>query len=94
MICEFQCSRCRHVKIEPDPFEVSDNRFLCRACFNREHAPPTTEWQGRPPGWQPPPALPPLRGGEIRHAPGVSVTLVMFVFLLGVVVGAKMAGGW
>lgn len=80
MVCEFQCSKCRWVKTEPDPIEVGDNRFLCQACVKREQSPP--------------PAPPPMRGGEVRHAPGVSVTLVTFVFLLGVVVGTKMAGGW
>jgi hypothetical protein len=35
-----------------------------------------------------------MRGGAIPHAPGVSVTLVLLVFLMGVVIGTKMAGGW
>lgn len=94
MVFEFQCSRCRWVKTEPDPLRISDDHFLCRACVVREQAPPTTEWRGRPVGWQPPPAPPPMRGGSIPHAPGVSVTLVVLVFLMGVVVGTKMAGGW
>lgn len=37
---------------------------------------------------------PPMRGGAMPHAPGVSVALVVLVFLSGVVIGAKMAGGW
>lgn len=28
------------------------------------------------------------------HAPGISVVLVVAVFVMGVAVGAKMAGGW
>lgn len=93
MLCEFQCSRCRHVKLEPDPTEVGGGQLLCRGCSKRDLPPPTTEWRGRPAGWQPPPAPPPMRGGEIRHAPGVSVMLVVLVFLAGVVVGTKIVGG-
>lgn len=94
MLVEFQCSRCRHVRLEPEPIEQADNRFLCRACSMRDLPPPTTESRGRPAGWQPPPAPPPMRGGEISHAPGVSVAIVTLVFLMGVVIGTKMAGGW
>lgn len=94
MLCEFQCSRCRWVKLEVDPFKVSSTCFLCQACTKRGHAPPTTEWRGRPVGWQPPPAPPPMRGASMPHAPGVSVMLVVMVFIMGIVVGIKMAGGW
>jgi hypothetical protein len=93
MLIEFQCSMCRHVKLEPYPITQDGNRLLCGYCVKRE-PPPTTEWSGRPAGWQklrPPPAM---RGGAIPHAPGVSVTMVILVFLIGVAVGAKMAGGW
>lgn len=93
MLCEFQCSKCRHVKIEPDPVIQGVDRFLCRACVKRE-PPPTTEWHGRPAGWQPLPKPPAMRGGAIPHAPGVSVTMVILVFMVGVAIGAKMAGGW
>ncbi|WP_430317171.1 hypothetical protein [Pseudomonas sp. p1(2021b)] len=68
------------MKIEPDPLQVSDNRFLCHACVKCEKAPP--------------PAPPPMREGAMPHAHGVVVTLVVLVFLMGVVVGTKMAGGW
>lgn len=94
MLCEFECSRCRWVKLEPNPFKISDTCFICQGCLQREKAPPTTEWRGRPVGWQPPPAPPAMRGGSMPHAPGVSVLLVVAVFLMGVVVGTKMAGGW
>lgn len=94
MLCEFQCSKCRHVKLEPSPAKTGDNRLLCRACSMRDLPPPTTEWRGRPVDWQPPPAPPPMRGGAIPHAPGVSVAIVTLVFLMGVVIGTKMAGGW
>lgn len=94
MICEFQCSKCRHVKIEPQPVQLAGGHLLCMHCSKRDLPPPTTEWRGRPIGWQPPPAPPPMRGGAIPHAPGVSGTLVVLVFLMGVVIGTKMAGGW
>ncbi len=80
MVCVFQCSRCRWVKTEPDPLQVSDNRFPCQACVKREQ--------------EPPPAPPPMREGAMPHAHGVGVALVVLVFLMGVVVGTKMAGGW
>lgn len=93
MVYEFQCSKCRWVKIEPEPF--NSEQTLCAACRRAclPLPPPTTEWRGRPVGWQPPPAPPPMRRGAIPHAPGVSVLLVVLVFLSGVVIGAKMAGG-
>lgn len=75
MLCEFQCFRCRHVKIEP--LEQGDHMLLCRACAKHK-----------------PPAAPPMRGGGTQHALGISVHLVVVAFLLGVVVGTKMAGGW
>ena len=53
--------------------------------------PPTTEW---PDGRQPPPAPPSMRGGAMPHVPGVSVTLVVLVFFMGVAVGMKIVGGW
>lgn len=80
MLCEFQCSRCRWVKTEPEPLQVSDNRFLCQACVKSEQAPP--------------PAPPPMRDIAMPSAHGVGVMLVALVFLMGVVVGTKMAGGW
>lgn len=86
MVYEFQCSKCRWVKIEPEPF--NSEQTLCAACRL------AVEWRGRPVGWQPPPAPPPMRRGAIPHAPGVSVLLVVLVFLSGVVIGTKMAGGW
>lgn len=90
---EFQCFRCRWVKTEPEPFH--SRQTLCTACRRAALPlqPPTTEWHGRPVGWQPPPAPPPMRDGSMPHAAGVSVMLVMAVFLIGVVVGTKMAGG-
>lgn len=69
-------------------------RSQCRLPLEQGDRPPTTEWRGRPVGWQPPPAPPPMRGGAMPHASGVGVTLVVAVFLMGVVVGTKMAGGW
>ncbi len=78
MLCEFQCSRCRHVKLETDPLKISNDHFLCCTC-----AKPRL-----------PPEPPPMRSGAMPHAHGVGVTLVVLVFLMGVVVGAKMAGGW
>lgn len=77
---EFQCSRCRWVKNEPDPLKVSGDGFLCRSCEKRDHAPL--------------PAPPPMREGSMSDARGVGVALVILVFLMGVVVGTKMAGGW
>lgn len=94
MLQEFQCSRCRHVKIEPLPF--LSEQTMCSACRRATLPlpPPTTAWVGRPEGWAPPPPPPPMRGGAMPHAPGVSVALVVLVFLMGVVVGMEMAGGW
>lgn len=66
----------------------------CRLPHEQNDPPTTVEWRGRPAGWQPPPAPPPMRGGAMPHASGVGVTLVVMVFLMGVVVGTKMAGGW
>lgn len=86
MVYEFQCSKCRWVKIEPEPF--NSEQTLCAACRR------AVERHARPVGWQPPPAPPPMRGGAMPHAPGVSVMLVVLVFLVGVVIGIKMAGGW
>ena len=82
---EFQCSRCRWVKLEPEPFHAGQT--ICTACRRAclPLPPPTTE---------PPPAPPPMREGAMPHAHGVCVTLVVLVFLMGVVVGTKMAGGW
>lgn len=80
MLCEFQCSRCRWVKTEPDPVKVSDNGLLCRSCVKREQTPP--------------PAPPPMRAGAIPHTHGVGMALVVLVFLMGVMAGTKMAGGW
>ena len=80
MLCEFQCSRCRWVKTESEPLQVSGIHVLCQACAKREKAPP--------------PAPPPMREGAMPHAHGVGVTLVVLVFLMGVLVGTKMAGGW
>lgn len=56
--------------------------------------PPTTEWKGRPVGWQPPPAPPPMRNVSTPHVQGVGVLLVLLVFTAGIAIGAKMAGGW
>lgn len=94
MVYEFQCSKCRWVKIEPEPF--NSEQTLCAACRRAvlPLPPPTTEWRGRPVGWQPPPAPPPMRGVAMPHAPGVSLMLVVLAFLSGVVIGTKMAGGW
>ncbi len=80
MHCEFQCSRCRWVKLEPNPFKISDTCFICHACLQQEKAPP--------------PAPPPMRGGGTPDALGAGVMLVVLVFLMGVGVGTKMAGGW
>lgn len=77
---EFQCSRCRWVKIEPEPRQVSDNRFLCQACVKRKKAPPL--------------APPPMLEGAVPRRHGLGVTLVVLAFLMGVVAGTKMAGGW
>jgi len=35
-----------------------------------------------------------MREGSMSDARGVGVALVILVFLMGVVVGTKMAGGW
>lgn len=78
MLCEFQCFKCRHVKLEPDPLKISNDHVLCCACAKRGL----------------PPEPPPMRGGVMQHAPSLTVTLVVLVFLMGVVVGTKMAGGW
>lgn len=80
MLCEFQCSRCRWVKIEPDPLQVSDNRFLCQACIKREQ--------------EPLPAPPPMRRASSSRGLGICVWLVVTVFLIGVGIGFEMAGGW
>lgn len=56
--------------------------------------PPTTEWPGRPAGYEPPLKPPAMRGGSMPHADGSAVMLVAAVFLVGFALGAKMVGGW
>lgn len=41
-----------------------------------------------------PPAPPPKRNPHASLAPSVGSMLVVLVFIAGVAVGAKMAGGW
>ena len=52
--------------------------------------PPTTEWRGR----KAPPSPPPMRVQRASLAPSIGSLLVVLVFIAGVAVGAKMAGGW
>lgn len=56
--------------------------------------PPTTEWPCRPAGYVPPPVPPPMRGGSMPHADGVPLLIIAGALLVGVAIGAKMAGGW
>jgi hypothetical protein len=56
--------------------------------------PPTTEWSGRPAGWQPPPVPPPMRGGTMPHSDGIPILIIAGVLLIGVAISAKMSGGW
>ena len=75
---EFQCLKCRHVKVEPDPLKISNDHFLCSDCAKRGL----------------PPEPPPMRSVVMPHAHGVGLALVGLVFLMGVVIGTKLAGGW
>ncbi|NMY31924.1 hypothetical protein HBR94_10480 [Pseudomonas sp. WS 5412] len=41
-----------------------------------------------------PPASPPMRTPNAAHVASLASVLIVLVFIAGVVVGAKMAGGW
>lgn len=41
-----------------------------------------------------PPAAPPMRPPNAAHVASLASVLIVLVFIAGVVVGAKMAGGW
>lgn len=41
-----------------------------------------------------PPAPPPMRTPNAAHVASRAPVLIVLVFIVGVVVGAKMAGGW
>lgn len=73
------------------------DRQACRSfqlmCLSR-HAerlpPPTTKWHGRPSPL--PPTMRTPRPASI--IPSIGSMLVVLVFIAGMAVGAKMAGGW
>lgn len=56
--------------------------------------PPTTEWAGRPVGYVPPPTPPPMCSGSMPNSDGVPFLIIAGAFLVGVAIGARMAGGW
>ncbi len=80
MLIEFECSRCHWVKTEPMPYHSSTT--MCEACRR-------SVLGG---GKLPPP--PPMRAPMAPLMPSLGSMLVVVVFLVGVAVGAKMAGGW
>lgn len=43
---------------------------------------------------QAPPAPPPMRTPNAAHVASLASVLIVLVFIAGVVVGAKMVGGW
>lgn len=79
MVYEFQCSRCRWVVTEPKPFH--SGQTLCAACRRAILS-------------LPPAPPPPMRASAEPHTHGVGITLVVLVFLMGVLIGTKMTGGW
>lgn len=82
MLCEFQCSRCRNVKLEPMPYHSSTT--MCEACRRSVLT-----------GEELPPPLPPTTCTPgISLIPSFDSLIIALVFLVGVAVGAKMAGGW
>ena len=81
MLHEFECTRCHWIKTEPLPYHSSTT--MCHAC--RRSVLPGE----KPPA--PPPMRRPLPASII---PTTGSMLVVLVFLAGVEVGAKMAGGW
>ena len=58
------------------------------------NAPPTTEWPGRPVGYVRAPTPPAMRGGSMPQADGIPFMIIAGALLVGVAIGAKMAGGW
>lgn len=78
MLLEFECARCHWIKTEPMPYHSSTT--MCQAC--RRSALPG----GKPP--------PPMRTPNAAHVASLASVLIVLVFIAGVVVGAKMTGGW
>ena len=87
MGCTFECAKCRQVKTEavPQAWAVPD---ACESCRRALSPPPTVEWRGNPP------EPPPRRNPNASVTPSLGSLWVGLVFLAGVAVGAKMAGGW
>lgn len=81
----FECAKCRAVKTEVVPYYGSG--LMCQACRRTLLLPPTTEKRGLPPP-------PPMRTPDTSITPSIGSMLVVLVFIAGVVVGTKMAGGW
>lgn len=82
MLHEFECARCHWVKIEPMPYHSSTT--MCEACRRSV----------LPGGKPPPPPPPPMRKPMTSLAPSLGSVLIVLMFIVGVAVGAKMAGGW
>lgn len=79
MLLEFECARCHWIKTEPMPYHSSTT--MCQACRRSV----------LPGGKPPPPMRTPLSASII---PSMGSMLVVLVFIAGMAVGAKMAGGW
>lgn len=79
MLIEFECSRCHWIKTEPMPYHSSTT--MCEVCrryvLHGGHLPPP----------------PPMRRPDASLTPSLASLMIALVFLAGVAVGAKMAGG-
>lgn len=80
MLIEFECARCHWVKIEPMPYHSSTT--MCHACRKSV----LSGGIRRPP--------PPMRRPDVSLTPSFASLMIALVFIAGVAVGAKMAGGW
>lgn len=81
----FECPKCGRAKTEVVPNHSAN--LMCQACRRALVPPPTTEQRGLPPP-------PPMRTPHHSRTPGLGPMLVVLVFVAGVAIGAKMAGGW
>ncbi len=81
----FECPKCGAVKTEVVPYYGSG--LMCQDCRRALLPPPTTEQRGLP-------SPPPMRTPNTSVAPSLGSLLIVLVFIAGMAVGAKMAGGW
>ena len=85
----FECAGCHHIKTEAVPYYGSG--LMCEAC-RRSLIPPSGT---KVSSWRPPaPPAPPMRQPNASVVPSLGSLWIVLVFIAGVAVGAKMAGGW